>query len=275
MKSKLGHRRPTSSRRHRLTPLYVLLLIVVLLLPLWAAAAAQIWPARSDHRAPAQGTSWPKSGQLPLEPPHRIHIIPNSDGPMDQAVKLLARQAVENYLDQHNFAHGDYPGPGLELWLQRRSTELAAAVQGAITDGSFGPPPKVQVQVGRFWFDHRSLGGFAVPAGVHPATRVVLGAGAGRNWWCAVFNGLCIASTWDAEAVEQQLAVAAAARHDPVQSLRHGEEEPPSPKLEVSYHWLAREWWLQQRASQKVEDKAAAFWRNWLPPSVTGATYKN
>ena len=36
-----------------------------------------------------------------------------------------------------------------------------------------------------------ALPGAALPAGEYVSLRIILGAGAGRNWWCVVFPPLC------------------------------------------------------------------------------------
>ena len=53
------------------------------------------------------------------------------------------------------------------------------------------------------WFPTKTYDGFALPQGQYTALRVVLGAGAGRNWWCVVFPPLCQSS---AEEVRPVLA---------------------------------------------------------------------
>ena len=53
------------------------------------------------------------------------------------------------------------------------------------------------------WFPTKTYDGFALPQGQYTALRVVLGEGAGRNWWCVVFPPLCQSS---AEEVRPVLA---------------------------------------------------------------------
>ena len=43
-------------------------------------------------------------------------------------------------------------------------------------------------------FPLKEYDGFALPAGEYLALRVVIGEGAGRNWWCVVYPPLCTAS---------------------------------------------------------------------------------
>ena len=46
-------------------------------------------------------------------------------------------------------------------------------------------------------FPTREYEGFTLPAGKYLALRVVIGEGAGRNWWCVVFPPLCAAAAAD------------------------------------------------------------------------------
>ena len=48
----------------------------------------------------------------------------------------------------------------------------------------------------------RDYGSFALPAGTYPSLRVIVGAGAGHNWWCVVFPPLCTADGVERQAVE-------------------------------------------------------------------------
>ena len=48
-------------------------------------------------------------------------------------------------------------------------------------------------------FPRKEYDGFALPAGEYMALRVVIGQGAGRNWWCVVYPPLCTASCTEME----------------------------------------------------------------------------
>ena len=43
----------------------------------------------------------------------------------------------------------------------------------------------------RMYFDTREYETFALPAGYYDAVRIILGEGAGQNWWCVLFPPLC------------------------------------------------------------------------------------
>ena len=44
-------------------------------------------------------------------------------------------------------------------------------------------------------FPTREYDGFALPSGEYLALRVVIGEGAGKNWWCVLFPSLCVPSS--------------------------------------------------------------------------------
>ena len=49
-------------------------------------------------------------------------------------------------------------------------------------------------------FPTKEYDGFALPAGDYLALRIVIGEGAGQNWWCVVFPPLCTAAASDVPA---------------------------------------------------------------------------
>src|SRR5690606_18395339 len=50
-----------------------------------------------------------------------------------------------------------------------------------------------RVEIGDFAFPDKRSGAAFLPAGTYRAVRVVIGDGAGRNWWCVLFPPLCFA----------------------------------------------------------------------------------
>ena len=49
-------------------------------------------------------------------------------------------------------------------------------------------------------FPTREYDGFTLPAGEYLALRIVIGEGAGQNWWCVVFPPLCTTASADVPA---------------------------------------------------------------------------
>ncbi len=114
----------------------------------------------------------------------RLHILANSDSEEDQAVKLQVRdallplfEAAESYDDARSFVltHGT-------ALLDRCQAVLAAA----------GAPYGAQLLLGVSDFPDRTYAGARFPAGAYDALQIVLGDGAGHNWWCVLFPPLCI-----------------------------------------------------------------------------------
>ena len=80
------------------------------------------------------------------------------------------------------------------------------------------------------WFPTKTYDGFALPQGRYTALRVVLGEGAGRNWWCVVFPPLCQSS-----AEEVQPVLAALGEEDA--ALLTGESEGYVIKFKAMELW--------------------------------------
>ena len=118
----------------------------------------------------------------------RLHVIANSDSGADQALKLAVRDRVLEA------AEGLYP-PDADLEQARAALEenleaLAAAGQAEVEARGYGYP--VTARLERCWFPTKEYGDFALPAGTYEALRVVIGDGAGANWWCVAFPPLCL-----------------------------------------------------------------------------------
>ena len=68
--------------------------------------------------------------------------------------------------------------------------ELAQAGQSAVEAAGYDYP--VTASLEKCWFPTKEYDGFALPAGEYIALRVVIGEGAGQNWWCVAFPPLCL-----------------------------------------------------------------------------------
>lgn len=120
----------------------------------------------------------------------RLHVVANSDSEADQARKLLVRDAVLARASQ--LLEGASGRQEAEDALAPCLDELAQA--GADALARTGNHDPVRVELGSQWFPTKEYDGFSLPAGQYRALRVIIGEGAGRNWWCVVFPPLCLAS---------------------------------------------------------------------------------
>ena len=120
----------------------------------------------------------------------RLHVIANSDSPEDQALKLRVRDRVlaraQEILEQSaDMAQAEQALTAALPELTREARETLAA------EGCAQP---VQARLEPAEFPTKDYDGFSLPAGKYLALRVIIGQGAGQNWWCVVFPPLCIAA---------------------------------------------------------------------------------
>ena len=127
----------------------------------------------------------------------RLHVVANSDSEEDQALKLLARDAVLELASR--LLDGVSDRARAEEILSAHLDELAQA--GAEALAAQGCSDPVTAEIADQWFPTREYATFSLPAGQYRALRITIGAGAGRNWWCVVFPPLCLASVAE-ESVE-------------------------------------------------------------------------
>lgn len=125
----------------------------------------------------------------------RLHVIANSDTAEDQALKLQVRDAVlvqateilENAADME----------AAQRTLQQVLPELEATAAEVVKEK--GCAYRVSARLERTEFPEKVYDGFALPAGEYLALRLVIGEGAGQNWWCVVFPPLCMTAATDLE----------------------------------------------------------------------------
>ena len=126
----------------------------------------------------------------------RLHVLANSDGEEDQALKLLVRDRVLAQATELLTQAKDRTEA--ETLLREELPELEAlAVRELRANGCAYP---VTAELTDTEFPTREYDGFTLPAGDYLALRVVIGEGAGRNWWCVVFPPLCTAASADVPA---------------------------------------------------------------------------
>ena len=109
----------------------------------------------------------------------RLHVIANSNTQEDQALKLQVRDEILTQATAILEASADMVEAQEVLYAS-----LGELQQTAEADG------------------------FALPSGQYLALRIVIGDGAGENWWCVVFPPLCTAAAteWEETAADGGLA---------------------------------------------------------------------
>lgn len=119
----------------------------------------------------------------------RLHVIPNSDRPADQDLKLQVRNDLVSLLSGIS-VHGD--GVSLAAAYAELESSLpeieAAIVRRLVHEGSH---QAIAVQLGVHAYDARTYMGEVFPEGNYISLEVVLGDGRGQNFWCIIFPSMC------------------------------------------------------------------------------------
>lgn len=118
----------------------------------------------------------------------RLHVLANSDGEEDQALKLEVRDAVLAYT--------------APLLAECRERDEAEALLLEHLDGirevaearlrERGAENAVEVTLGEEEYPERSYDGICFPSGEYLSLQVKIGEAEGKNWWCCLFPALCL-----------------------------------------------------------------------------------
>ena len=125
----------------------------------------------------------------------RLHVIANSDAQDDQALKLQVRDAVLAQATDILQQSRDMVDAQRKLSLALPAIETAAREKVVAEGYDYA----VAARLEQTEFPTKEYDGFSLPAGEYLALRVVIGEGAGQNWWCVVFPPLCTAAATDLE----------------------------------------------------------------------------
>ena len=129
----------------------------------------------------------------------RLHVIAASDNEVDQATKLAVRDALLEKTAPILAGCTSRDEAAERLGEASALLERTAAEVVASCGGDYG----ATVLLGEERYPTRTYAAAALPAGEYLSLRVVLGDGAGQNWWCVLFPPLCLsaATADEAEAI--------------------------------------------------------------------------
>lgn len=116
----------------------------------------------------------------------RLHVLAQSDSAEDQALKL----AVRDRILQESAAWPTGGKAEMTAYLSANLDRIEAAAGETLAELGCSLPVKAELT--RCFFDTRVYGERTVPAGKYDALRVIIGEGAGQNWWCVLYPPLCL-----------------------------------------------------------------------------------
>ena len=120
----------------------------------------------------------------------RMHVRANSDEKEDQAVKYMVRDALVQYLTP--IVAECTSREVAERAIRAHTKQLANEAERVLRlqGFSYGASAEVKWEV----FPTRVYDGYVLEAGEYLSLIVLLGEGAGANWWCVVYPPLCFAA---------------------------------------------------------------------------------
>lgn len=125
----------------------------------------------------------------------RMHVIANSDSEADQALKLKVRDAV--LTAGKEIFDGSVTADEAEEKITPHIEDLRQTALQVIKNEGYNYDVKVTVQ--KEYFATRTYdNSVTLPAGYYTAVKVIIGEGAGQNWWCVMFPPMCLPAA-DAE----------------------------------------------------------------------------
>ena len=168
----------------------------------------------------------------------RLHVIANSDAQDDQALKLQVRDAVLAQATDLLQQSRDMVDAERKLSLALPAIETAAREKVVAEGYDYA----VAARLEQTEFPTKEYDGFSLPAGEYLALRVVIGEGAGQNWWCVVFPPLCTAAATDIE----ETAIATGLGEEDI-SLITEENQGYVLKFRSLELWESLRQWLKKR----------------------------
>lgn len=141
----------------------------------------------------------------------RFHVLANSNSPLDQQLKLEVRDVLLHTIYEHfepktadgserketaeNTENDKTTEPTKDeilSYIKENSDSLKAAAERYLQSRGVSYP--VDLRIEQCYFPTRQYGSMTFPSGTYDAVRVLLGRGAGRNWWCVLYPPLCFSA---------------------------------------------------------------------------------
>lgn len=133
----------------------------------------------------------------------RFHILANSDSGADQDVKLEVRSLILDYIQEH------LKSPSGKAETIRYLVENQDAIESAANDylARQGFDYQASLELTNCYFPARAYDRLVIPCGYYDAARIILGKGAGHNWWCVLYPRFCFVDAVCREVPEESLAL--------------------------------------------------------------------
>jgi len=175
----------------------------------------------------------------------RFHVQANSNSAADQELKN--KVTVQVLAEFEEFLATSTDIEETHTVLNKKLNDIASYAEHIVHSAGFDYT--VTASISRVFFPTRFYGNMAFPPGKYEAVQIIIGEGAGNNWWCLMFPPLCYVDMTSTESGRQQLADTVT--EEGFRLLMHQEES--SRSLRVRFRIV--EWW--QNRGQPPEQPPA------------------
>lgn len=152
----------------------------------------------------------------------RLHILANSNSAEDQSLKLKVRDRLLHEAGQKPERLTD--------------EEIRRICRDEICQNGYDYP--VSVERGSFFFPRKTYDKLTLPAGNYRAVRILIGDGAGENWWCVMYPPLCFTGeVTDALSQETLASLESAVSPESYQMICHTESVTIKPSFKLYELW--------------------------------------
>lgn len=128
----------------------------------------------------------------------RLHVLANSDGEEDQAVKLLVRDAI--LAECNGLFSGTQTTAEALTQIEGAASRMEQIANRVLEEQGF--PYRARAVFGTETYPTREYDGVVFPAGEYRSLRILLGEGGGQNWWCCLFPPLCMSASTAEESLD-------------------------------------------------------------------------
>ncbi len=163
--------------RHKKTIQNIAMLGLSLLI--WALCGVYLILIREEHTLAMQ--------QNLAEQVIRFHVLADSNSAADQALKLLVKNAVLEYMSEP-LTRCDTAEEALQI-LDSHTPDIIRVARAIIEENGYSYPVKAGIK--ELYFPVKSYGDVTLPAGDYTAYQIIIGEGKGNNWWCVLYPPLC------------------------------------------------------------------------------------
>lgn len=121
----------------------------------------------------------------------RFHVRANSDSKEDQELKLKVRDAVGALLGGE-LEQAENLEESMRI-VEEHQDDIIHTAEAVMEQEGYDYA--VEAYLAEVDFPVKTYGSYTFPAGKYEALEIVIGAGAGHNWWCVMYPNMCFADS--------------------------------------------------------------------------------